>query len=891
MFRIDHYLGKETVQNILALRFANQLFEPVWNANYVDHVQITMAEDIGIGGRAGYYDGIGAARDVIQNHLLQLMALIAMEEPISFDARSLRIEKQKILASRPAPGAARPAHRPRPVRRRLGRRRAGAGLPARRTASRRPRTTETFAAIKLEIDTRRWAGVPFYLRTGKRLGRRVTEVAVVFKRAPHLPFTETATEELGQNALVIRVQPDEGVTMRFGSKVPGTAMEIRDVNMDFAYGGAFIESSPEAYERLILDVLLGDPPLFPQHEEVELSWQILDPILDYWAEHGKPEQLRSRAPGARSRRSRCWPATAAPGGGRERATDEHRADGTNASQIAAALLTERRKAGSPAMGMVLTFVVVTDEGDALRRDEGRERGRAASTRRRILGVILRARPRRATGLDAEVRIGEGGPGEAVLLRMSRRAGQARRRAWCSPLLLPDSPVVCWWPGKAPEVPANDPLGMLAQRRITDAAAIERGRASAMVTAGARTTPRQHRPVVDPADPVARACWPRRSTSTRPRSRPAASRPRRQPQRRPAGGLAQPTGSRSRSTGSHSKGPGITDVKLVTGGGAIDDHADRTGCSRQFSIPDAPNRPVALKRRELAELLAEELRRLDPDDVYARDGRAAVQDRGQARHPSYPGRQGCGHHVRTSADGRPGPTRRWRPARTRKPPTGHRSRKEASRPGRARRARRPPQSAAKKSATRRATKKSVMPSPTVIVHRNPEELASAVCARLITTLVDVQSAGRVAHWVLTGGTIADKIHAAVAATRLVTPSTGAGSSSGGATSASSPRTTTTATSARRGRPCSTSSGSTPTGCTRCRARTPGSTRTRPPRRTPRRSGRPPGRGPRCRADVRRRDARRRPRRPRRVAVSRAPGAVRRATASQPCAAPRSRRRPG
>ena len=288
VFRIDHYLGKETVQNILALRFANQLFEPIWNANYVDHVQITMAEDIGIGGRAGYYDGIGAARDVIQNHLLQLLALTAMEEPTSFDARSLRAEKKKILRS---------VRRPERLDLHTARGQYVAGWAGGEKVKGfleeddipKSSTTETFAAIKLEIDTRRWAGVPFYLRHGKRLGRRVTEVAVVFKRAPHLPFSETATEELGQNALVIRVQPDEGVTVRFGSKVPGTAMEIRDVNMDFAYGGAFVESSPEAYERLILDVLLGEPPLFPQHEEVELSWRILDPILEYWAELGKPD--------------------------------------------------------------------------------------------------------------------------------------------------------------------------------------------------------------------------------------------------------------------------------------------------------------------------------------------------------------------------------------------------------------------------------------------------------------------------------------------------------------------------------------------------------------------------------------------------------------------------
>jgi len=293
IFRIDHYLGKETVQNLLALRFANQLFEPIWNANYVDHVQITMAEDIGIGGRAGYYDGIGAARDVIQNHLLQLLALTAMEEPVSFDADGLRQEKIKVLSA---------VRHPRDLGKHTARGQYSSGWQGgekvvgylEEEGFDPNSTTETFAAIRVDIDTRRWAGVPFYLRTGKRLGRRVTEIAVVFKRAPHLPFESTATSELGNNALVIRVQPDEGVTLRFGAKVPGTAMEVRDVTMDFGYGHAFTESSPEAYERLILDVLLGDPPLFPQHEEVELSWKILDPIIDYWAtKGGKPDEYRS----------------------------------------------------------------------------------------------------------------------------------------------------------------------------------------------------------------------------------------------------------------------------------------------------------------------------------------------------------------------------------------------------------------------------------------------------------------------------------------------------------------------------------------------------------------------------------------------------------------------
>lgn len=293
IFRIDHYLGKETVQNILAVRFANEMFEPLWNSRYVDNIQITQAEDIGIGGRAGYYDGIGAARDVIQNHLLQLLALTAMDEPLSFDPRQVRQEKEKVLAAITVPEDI-DRHTARgqyatgwqggvPVVGYL----EEPGIPA-------ESTTETFAAIRVDIDNRRWAGVPFYLRTGKRLGRRVTEVAVVFKRAPHLPFATTSVLELSDNALVFRIQPDEGITLRFGSKVPGVSgMEVRDVTMDFQYGDSFVDTSPEAYERLILDVLLGDPPLFPQAREVDLSWRILDPVLEHWADSGRPHSYAS----------------------------------------------------------------------------------------------------------------------------------------------------------------------------------------------------------------------------------------------------------------------------------------------------------------------------------------------------------------------------------------------------------------------------------------------------------------------------------------------------------------------------------------------------------------------------------------------------------------------
>ncbi len=291
VFRIDHYLGKETVQNLLALRFANTLFEPVWNSNYVDSVQITMAEDVGIEGRAAFYDAAGAARDVLQNHRLQLLALTAMEEPVSFDAESLRTEKHKVLKAISLPSNLDDfTVRGQYEQGWLGGTRVCGyldeeGIPA-------GSTTETYAAVRLGVETRRWAGVPFYLRTGKRLPRRVTEIAVVFKRAPHLPFAHTDTAELGNNQLVIRVQPDEGITLRFGSKVPGSAMEIRQVSMDFLYGAAFTESSPEAYERLLLDVLLGDKTLFPDHVEVEASWRVIDPLEEFW--HGRrPERYRA----------------------------------------------------------------------------------------------------------------------------------------------------------------------------------------------------------------------------------------------------------------------------------------------------------------------------------------------------------------------------------------------------------------------------------------------------------------------------------------------------------------------------------------------------------------------------------------------------------------------
>ena len=288
VYRIDHYLGKETVQNILAFRFANAIFEPVWNANLIDSVQITAAEDIGIENRGAYYDRTGALRDIVQNHAMQLVSLTAMEPPLAFEANAVRDEKVKVLrAIRPLIGedieqsTVRGQYTKGWV--------LGEHVPGyREEPDVAPDSqTETFAALRLYIDNWRWANVPFYIRAGKRLPKRVTEIRIQFKKPPHLTFGREAMKEVDPNALTLRIQPEEGISLKFGAKVPSAGLRIRSVTMDFQYMTSFLVEAPEAYERLLLDCMIGDPTLFTRADEVEAAWALIDPIEEAWR-NGRP---------------------------------------------------------------------------------------------------------------------------------------------------------------------------------------------------------------------------------------------------------------------------------------------------------------------------------------------------------------------------------------------------------------------------------------------------------------------------------------------------------------------------------------------------------------------------------------------------------------------------
>jgi glucose-6-phosphate 1-dehydrogenase len=289
VFRIDHYLGKETVQNLLAFRFANVMFEPLWNRNYIDHVQITAAEELGIGSRAGYYDQAGALRDLVQNHMMQLLTLLCMEPPASFDAKQVRDEKVKVLTAITPPTAEEVPNMTVRAQYTSGNV-AGEQVPGYLEEDDVPddSTTETYTALRLEVHNWRWAGVPIVLRTGKRLARKVTEIVVALKPVPHLALVSEGSVGVQPNRLVLTVQPNEGVTLTLGAKIPGTRMRIRPVNMEFLYGTAFMSQSPEAYERLLMDAMRGDATLFTRNDEALAQWEIIDPILKAWASGDQP---------------------------------------------------------------------------------------------------------------------------------------------------------------------------------------------------------------------------------------------------------------------------------------------------------------------------------------------------------------------------------------------------------------------------------------------------------------------------------------------------------------------------------------------------------------------------------------------------------------------------
>ena len=405
VYRIDHYLGKETVQNVMAFRFANFMFEPVWNRNYIDHIQITAAEDIGIGSRAGYYDQAGALRDLVQNHMLQLLTLVCMEPPASFEADKVRDEKVKVLQAITPPT-------PEEVRRDTVRAQYTAGVEGgeevvgylEEDGVPDDSRTETYAALRLEVHNWRWAGVPIFLRTGKRLTRKVTEIAVQLKPVPHLAFQSHGSVGVQPNQLVLTMQPNEGVSLSLGAKIPGSSMRIRPVNMEFLYGSAFMSQSPEAYERLILDAMRGEATLFTRNDEVIAQWSIIDPILKAWADDDEPLHTYASGSGRAGRRRRAD--RAAPLAGAVAMDDVWREDDTTPGAVEAALRQHVRRAPQ---GGARVRAGARDEHGRDRRQGLPRRDREPARARRPLPPVAAGAGRGRAGapqrLSATVRIG------------------------------------------------------------------------------------------------------------------------------------------------------------------------------------------------------------------------------------------------------------------------------------------------------------------------------------------------------------------------------------------------------------------------------------------------------------------------------------------------------
>ena len=522
VFRIDHYLGKETVQNILVLRFANGIFEPVWNRNFIDHVQITVAESLGVEGRGRFYEEAGAMRDIVQNHLLQVLSFVAMEPPGSFDVESVRNERAKVLATLRQLGTADV------VRGQYDAGFAGGNaVPAYRDEEGvDPNSlTETYVAARLAVDNWRWAEVPFYVRTGKRLAKRVSEVAIQFKRVPHLPFSYAAAEQLEPNVLVLRIQPNEGIALRFGAKVPSTRTQIRTVNMDFDYDTAFATAPAEAYETLLVDALRGDATNFIRIDAVTDAWRVVDPVIHAWQNEGGAPHLYAvgrLGPGRRRRPARARRAQVAPAVSAIAAVEERLAELRGG---------ERGEART----QLLDLVVLTDEPrEAERMARLLEELPGNRPSRAIIALATRGKSRRSTRAPRSSRPrSPSGDGELRCELVHLAAGDegAALPSLIASLLLPDLPVFLLLrldPERWERLVAD--CWSFATRVVVDSTGERSGLHSLPGLLAREPHAQRHRPLVDEADRLARARRaPLRSAQGRARARaPRPHRDRRTP---------------------------------------------------------------------------------------------------------------------------------------------------------------------------------------------------------------------------------------------------------------------------------------------------------------------------------------------------------------------------